>query len=472
MKNILLSIVSLLLVFSNAFAQQPKINKAQLPNYQQVGTIAFGLRSPGSQWLRMSDGTIANDTISLRDTGGLSLILNPYYFGPRDYPGRNVFGTGFGLIHSDIIHNANCTKLVTFENGDNGRIWTSIDTGKTWIHYDSLVDGKLAIYALGHFIVLSNEGDLAISADGVTWTHNTIADSSSGGQSAYEIAATNTKICFTTWDGDTSHAVKFYTSTNGTTWAERLPNLPYQAGESIAADSTIFVVSADGNRQQKTIWSSPDGITWTSHIITTTADWISGVYAANNLLFAGGYFTTNQRVTLIESSNGISWSERSTLLHSSIGSIIYSAGLGKYIACGDSSGNGTDINVITSPDAITWINTPGNLAGSLHSLAAKDSFVVAVGSDGSGIGTVNLYSTHDLVHWTQRNTVTSYTHTLASEDYAAIVIANKFFIYRSASQNDSDDFIWVSSNPEVVLGLIMPNAPDGMGLNAWLKASE
>jgi hypothetical protein len=175
----------------------------------------------------------------------------------------------------------------------------------------------------------------------------------------------------------------FYTSPDGITWTERQTSLTSATWKSICFGNGTFVAVSSGNQNLVT---SPDGLTWTMRSIASVGtDWW-GVCFGNGTFVAVG---PNQVMT---STNGTSWTKRTSAVNATFVSVCYGNGL--FVAV-STTGSG---RCMTSPDGITWTaqDTPNN--NQWECVCCGAGLFVAI----SGMGEKRLMTSPDGINWTER----------------------------------------------------------------------
>jgi len=168
----------------------------------------------------------------------------------------------------------------------------------------------------------------------------------------------------------TQHGQQYLiTSTDGLHWSSSIP-FPYYTDYwyDIAYGNGLFVVV--GNQS---VLTSPDGISWTYHSVTSGYGTWYGVAYGNGLFVAAG-------ASVIISSNGINWiSPPGSPFYTGAESVVYLEGL--FIICAYGL-------CYTSPDGINWTS----ISISAKNIAYGNGVFVA-----SGYG---VYTSPDAITWT------------------------------------------------------------------------
>lgn len=231
-------------------------------------------------------------------------------------------------------------------------------------------------YVNSQFVATTNTGtttsvSLIVSPDGITWTPRSLITSGLGGSSvaasavaygagvyvvAYQTAnslyystdlqsftattstvASCTKVIFANSQFVAVGNNVIYTSPDGITWTSRTSpaNINYQ---DVIYENSLYV--AYGTLVAGNLATSTDGITWTS----------SSVGAGNviQVIYAGGIFLAATTGGVYTSSDGLTWTLRTTGLvaanHTSVG----------YVGATYYAGSSANGYYATSPDGTTW----------------------------------------------------------------------------------------------------------------------
>lgn len=156
-----------------------------------------------------------------------------------------------------------------------------------------------------------------------------------------------------------------------------------QIQNSITFGSSIFVsVGLAG-----TVYTSTDGITWTSRTSGTASSIRSIVYGPSLFVYAGG------GGALATSTDAITWTARTSGTTSSINVITYGGGIYVY--------GGTGGVLATSTDAITWTARTSGTTSSINALGYFNGLYLYCGGMGA------LATSTDAITWTARTALTS-----------------------------------------------------------------
>lgn len=264
--------------------------------------------------------------------------------------GNNQFvAVGKAYIPDDYYGTKEFTSILTSTDGE---IWTTKSLGIT----EKL---NSVVYVNNQFVTVGNSGRILTSPDGKTWT------------------------------------IKSSGTTNS-------------LGSVTFGNGQFVVVGFNG-----TILTSPDGTTWTTQNSGTTILLHSVTYS-NGRFVAVGYYST-----ILTSSDGTTWTTQNSGLiltqdyYHYLTSVTY--GNGKYVAVGGISDRSPGVTgpihlVLTSIDGSTWTKIDVSGTNSyLESVTFGNNQFVAVGSEGE------IRTSPDGMTWTPQNSGT--TNSLGSVTY-------------------------------------------------------
>lgn len=214
--------------------------------------------------------------------------------------------------------------------GEDGEIITSSDGGATWILAATVTTADAAdwfaiAFGAGVFCIGGSTGNttgvpqqiIATSPDTITWTPQFVPV---GTLSVQEIAA----LCF---GGGQFVAVgsyggfaavsgfTIYTSPDGATWTGQFPTTPTPVAPNpltgVAFGAGLYVaVTGDGTG---TVYTSPDGVNWTLNSVPDAS-------LANRVRWSGDMFLiacsdpTASGLTILTSPDGLTWTTQTTAL--------------------------------------------------------------------------------------------------------------------------------------------------------------
>ena len=347
--------------------------------------------------------------------------------------------------------------------GTSNRVMTSIDLGITWIAQKCPVyDWYSVSYGNGYFVAVSYSGVSMSSTDAINWTlfptpaknmwsgiaYGVPAVGSYTGQGVFAAVSTtgsNRVMTSSFADSATISSLSIgnkafsngesvltvgegarvsgsllgqfalqSTATEDSTWKSVISGIVTATGQ------TIFVAISDGGTNR--VYTSSDGITWTSRTASNSNAWQSitygvpttGTFANIGLFVAVASSVVLSGTSVMTSTDGINWTSRSTtgfdngwqsITFGKVSTGIYSD-FNAFVAVSRTGSN----RVMVSYDGITWNNTNPNVnnnqtwssitygAPSVGIYQGLGTFV-AIANSGTGTGTRIMYST-DLSGWT------------------------------------------------------------------------
>jgi hypothetical protein len=300
-------------------------------NYPAI-TFTDGTTSTTQQGVAL--GTAATTNAILAPASATSATIN------TPWTATNILGLGVNTI-----------TVVRYLGGQYiagssvGSIYTSPD-GISWTFRATpwaVAVADIAYNGSNLYMALNTSGGTASSPTGVTWTVKTATSDTAGNAIAYGGSSSLFVAAGTT----------FYTSTNGTAWTARTSAISAGAGRSLGGviwNGTVFTSAVTGSSSNTTtsIQTSSDGITWAAQTLPSspgsgnrTLSWL------NNRWFLTGTST----MYTSPNANGTSWISTTYTYPTIVGSTdLYGMAYGNstYVAIG------SNLNVATSSDAITW----------------------------------------------------------------------------------------------------------------------
>lgn len=382
-----------------------------------LGTPGFGSvngASTGCSWLRglwVSTNTPQQRIVSVADVAGslagkyflvggaqsatfplgasgMDQLLIAFWFkvsGVGSSPGPVVFGgRTYQPSEIDISTNDTAATIAAIVKAamENVRraASRSIDGGTTWTQQTVINDISLqtpfGAFGNGTFAFVK-PSRAHQSTNGIDWTTNTAGTPGTINDATFAGGSINLFVAV----GGSTTANSIWTSPDGVTWTARTGAVNAQMNCVAFDGTTIIALGAGGTSGQK----STDGITWNSTTVP------SATYAScrhNGTNFAA---TVNGGTTAASSSDGTTWVSRTQIS-------------GSWLALGAKTGGGfvaaqsSSTSAQFSPDGITWtaitlpLAFPGTAPGFSNSMIFYDP------ASGRILMTSGLYST-DGVAW-------------------------------------------------------------------------
>jgi prepilin-type N-terminal cleavage/methylation domain-containing protein len=272
--------------------------------------------------------------------------------------------------------------------GGDGEIYTSGNGGVDWatravpLNLDGYNSEIHAVaYGSSTFVALSEYCDskdcAIISTDGgVTWTRSVLPFVEAASSIVYDGTAF---IVGNSWNTKFARSID-----NGNTWS--LVTAPGTADAMIYAGGKFVTVKTWGDNQA--VMTSTDGITWTLRSTPTYERWEDVAYGAGTFVAVSG---SGRNTGVMTSADGYNWTMRTTPTAHGWSSVAY--GNGQFVA---TSHDNSNTAIATSPDGITWTTrtTP----------AGYNWWGVAYGNGTWVVTTVNKVATSpDGITWTLRS---------------------------------------------------------------------
>ena len=176
-----------------------------------------------------------------------------------------------------------------------------------------------------------------------------------------------------------------FSSYDGITWTSRTSGVGTDLRSVIYSDAlSLFVVVGSSGR----ILTSTDGITWTSRTSGVGSD-LNGVTYSDTL---GLFVVVGDSGRILTSTDGTTWTSRTSGVSISLRSVTYSDTLGLFVVVGFGG------RILTSPDGVTWTSRTSGVDISLRSVTYSDTLglFVVVGSGG------RILTSTDGITWTSR----------------------------------------------------------------------
>ena len=238
------------------------------------------------------------------------------------------------------------------------KAFTSID-GKTWEESATINSAKQISFINDKFIAVGNNGNIAISQNGISWTLGTVGVQNgltniTLGNDKYVIVGTSGTIL---------------TSTDLANWTVQTSGVSV-ALYGVAYGNNMFIaVGING-----TVLKSLDGITWSVIENVTT-------YNLNNIILVKKMFVAvGDYGTILTSKDGENWERKTTNVYEALVSIIY--GKDRFVAIGSST-------IITSSDGNSWIIKNKAVNYGMNRITYGKNIFVIVGLYGL---TINSYT--------------------------------------------------------------------------------
>ena len=194
-----------------------------------------------------------------------------------------------------------------------------------------------------------------------------------------------------------------YLTTNGTaeswatvnqplTWNQRIGGLVNNLYTAAYNGSDMYVAAGGSGL----LYSSPDGVTWTSR--TTQFSGVSDIY---RVAYGNGlWVAVGESGRLSTSTDGITWTTRtSNMSTNNIVDVVYDNSI--WVAVGNGGGTTNTGGIIYSTNGTTWTRKSQSISvGSTYSTVIWNGTNWIIGSTNSGTGNNYLYATAPSGTWT------------------------------------------------------------------------
>ena len=308
-------------------------------------------------------------------------------FGKDNKINTITYGNGKFVAGSDDGKIAYSTNGITWSIADTGTIFEYISSSETrYASVNSIAWGK------DKFVAVGSIGKIATSSDGITWT---------------AIPATNV---FTELDGSFNFKLsigsvvygkdKFVagytngyiaTSSDGITWTAINPKSLFNSPGSFDLRLSINEIAYDGSGKFVAVGNSRETIAYSSNGINwTVPEMAEDMYIYDTITYGGGKFVAVAgNGEIATSPDGVTWTATASTFEKRLNCTAHGIayGNGKFVVVG---GKFFGNNMATSPDGVTWTNDLieglGETIGatfpyeSLNAVTYGDGKFVAVGS--------------------------------------------------------------------------------------------
>lgn len=275
--------------------------------------------------------------------------------------------------------------------GAHGTVLTSPD-GVTWTTRisGSANDLNGVAYGNGFFVVVGGNGynigsTLLTSSTGISWTSRTTGITAS----LYGVGFGNGTFVVVGYGG------VILTSTDGVGWPARSSGYDMVFSFlSVTYGNGMFVVVGKGvGYPDSYIYTSPDGITWTSRVANHNGGELTAVSFGNGTFVAAG------RAALVTSPDGVSWTDRDFPDTPEFHAVSF--GNGSFVAVGALSYEYVMSAIATSPNGVGWVIR--------NSGSTKDLYCIATGNGKLVVGgEATILTSPTGADWTTQTPGTTY----------------------------------------------------------------
>ncbi len=285
----------------------------------------------------------------------------------------------------------------------SGRISTSTD-GTNWrnslLNTTTIYDFTDVAYGNGRYAATSSvsSANMLTSTDAITWA------SVNTGTTASLQAITYGNSLFV----GVGFGSRIVTSTDAVTWGTATFTSGSVQGSDVTYGNSIYLICCAST--VSAFYTSTDAVTWTLRTAATSTLWTTVTYLNSIFLAGAGEGVINT------STDGITWAAQASGTTRTINSFFYTGSMYVY---GCVQGINTTPFLASSTDAVTW--TPATVpwtttnSGVFNSGIGYDgtNFKVIVGNSAAN----NVYTSTDLVTWSNNITVTTASFSFQSVGY-------------------------------------------------------
>jgi len=283
-----------------------------------------------------------------------------------------------------------------------------------------------------------------------------------------------------------------WTSPDGLTWTRLSDEAVFGGPEnqgmaSVVAGGPGFVAvgydSSSGDGEDAAVWTSPDGLTWTrvphDQAVFGGADsqWMNEVAVGGPGLVAVGIASSDRDTdaAVWTSPDGLTWTRvphDETVLGGPGTQFMASVVVGGpgLVAVGyDSSGDGQNAAVWTSPDGLTWTRVPHDEAtfayAEMSSVAAGGPGLVAVGTDymGGDLGGAAVWTSPDGLTWTRVPHDETVFGGPGTQFMASVVVGGPGLVAVGFDESDGDNDAAVWTSPDGLTWTRVPHDKEVFG---------
>ena len=286
--------------------------------------------------------------------------------------GQRFLYTTDGSNYATVPSNSNVTSITgawyangiffatAYNSSNTETLFTSTD-GLSWYPKSLQNSGSTTMYATSvaygaSTYVVSTQYGLFYSTDLITFTAST---SGPAGVATQKVIFANSQFVAVA-------GTAIYTSPDGVTWTSRTSPTSSSYVDVIYANG-LYV--AYGSYSSGNLATSADGITWTSRSV--------GTAAINHVIYAGSLFVAASTNLIYTSSDGVTWTSRTSPFSSSVTTMAVGYVGTTYYMVANYNGH-----YATSADGITWTLNRDASSGNFYGVFNINGNAVAVGDMG------------------------------------------------------------------------------------------
>jgi hypothetical protein len=346
------------------------------------GGLATTLAAAGFT-LAAKDFAVSGDGVTVSGvnvTGNTATVI--VTFPPNETTAAKTYTVSVAEDSETVTGSGSVTITQAGKDGANGSgqlsslTWTAVADSK----FGNTIINAIT-YGNGRFVAVGDDGKIAHSADGETWTATEVSTfNTNGGYNEYVLCVTYGNGTFVAGGSGGQLA---YSENAGVTWEKADSTLPLgYSFHGITYGNSRFVAVGDVDKMVH----SPDGKSWTQVTDSTFGyyDTITGVIYANGLFVAVGAGTTGSGGRIAYSADGENWTKVDSTNSMGLGfegimDVTY--GNGRFVVVGDHG------KTAYSEDGITWTAVSDSTFGGstiIHAITYGGGMFVAVGASVNG----------------------------------------------------------------------------------------
>jgi hypothetical protein len=320
-------------------------------------------------------------------------------------------------------------------SGSLGMLYPVVASVNTWTGTNT---NKVNTDTASYLLTIDNEAPATTQNTGVTWSTSTSAANDTWNSVTYGNGL------FVAVAATTTSNKSVMTSPDGVTWTQRTATTTNNSWRSVTYGNGLFV-AVTATSTNKNVMTSPDGITWTLRTgQNLNTVWNSVTYGGGVFVAVGGDYSYTD--SIMYSVDGITWLDATSdpLQSQAFTSVAYGNGVFVAIASSTCAGSCGGVSLIaTSVNGISWTSRSAPNANEWQSITYGNGLFVAVSSSGTGN---RVMTSSNGTTWTSRTSA-------ANNSWTSVTYGNGLFVAVSSDgtnriMTSPDGITWTSQvNP-------------------------